>query len=102
MEGLIYHPEARAEMREAATYYEECAEGLGEAFLAAIDRANEQIARFPQAWRRIRGPYRRALTGRFPYGVIYRLRNDAIYVVAVMHLKRKPGYWIKRTKNWPA
>jgi hypothetical protein len=33
----------------------------------------------------------------FPYGMIYRVRGETLYVVGVMHLKRKPGYWLART-----
>ena len=36
---------------------------------------------------------RRALVPRFPYQVVYRLRPDEIVIVAVAHLKRRPGYW---------
>ncbi|MDN3511717.1 MAG: hypothetical protein NG784_10520 [Candidatus Jettenia sp.] len=30
---------------------------------------------------------------RFLLGVIYRDKNDTIEIIAVMHLKKKPGYW---------
>lgn len=36
---------------------------------------------------------RRLLVGRFPYQVVYRLRATEIVIVAVAHLKRRPGYW---------
>ena len=29
--------------------------------------------------------------------VIYRIENQKIYVLAVMHLKRSPNYWTSRT-----
>lgn len=44
----------------------------------------------------LKEPYRRALLQRFPYGVIYRHQADTGYLVAIMHLKRKPGYWLYR------
>jgi hypothetical protein len=31
--------------------------------------------------------------------VIYAVEGDVIYVAAVMHLKRKPGYWVSRGKH---
>ena len=49
------------------------------------------VARRPFTWPRIRGHFRRYLLHRFPYGLIYAIHEDAIYVVAVMRLKRKPG-----------
>lgn len=33
---------------------------------------------------------------RFPYGLVYQQRHDYILIVAVIHLKRKPGYWKNR------
>jgi hypothetical protein len=33
---------------------------------------------------------------RFPYRVVYRNRPDEIVVVAVAHLRRRPGYWKNR------
>ena len=99
MGELIYHPDAKAELREAAAYYESCRDGLGRAFLVAVDSAVDRIIEFPEAWRRIHGDFRRILVRRFPYGVIYALHGDDIYVVAVMHLKRKPGYWLTRVQD---
>jgi plasmid stabilization system protein ParE len=33
---------------------------------------------------------------RFPYYLIYRERDGAVEVVAVMHARRHPGYWHHR------
>jgi hypothetical protein len=33
---------------------------------------------------------------RFPYQIVYRRRPDEIVIVAVAHVKRKPGYWKDR------
>lgn len=41
----------------------------------------------------LKGRFRRYLVHHFPYGVIYAVEGRTIYVAAVMHLKRKPGYW---------
>lgn len=99
MEELIYHPEAKAELREAAVYYESCRGGLGREFLAAVEFAVQRVIQFPEAWRKIHDDFRRILVRRFPYGVIYALQGDHIYIVAVMHLKRKPGYWLRRVED---
>jgi len=40
---------------------------------------------------------RRVLVHRFPYQVVYRLTASEILIVAVAHLKRRPGYWKDRT-----
>ena len=54
--------------------------------MASVEAATEEIVRHPQ----------------FPYGLIYAVQGDTIYVAAVMHLKRKPGYWVPRTKRSPS
>jgi toxin ParE1/3/4 len=33
----------------------------------------------------------------FPYVVVYRVRPSDLYVVAVAHAKRRPGYWKNRS-----
>jgi len=36
---------------------------------------------------------RRVLVRRFPYSLLYRVDPDVIFVVAVAHVRRRPGYW---------
>ncbi len=33
---------------------------------------------------------------RFPFAILYRVEPERIVVVAVMHLRREPGYWRRR------
>jgi len=93
---VVLDPLAKAEMREAALFYEDCREGLGEEFLNAVELAFVEIARRPEMWRVIKGRFRRYLVHRFPYAVIYSIEDDDLYVAAVMHMKRKPDYWQDR------
>jgi len=34
-----------------------------------------------------------------PYGIIYRVDDDEVFIAAVMHFKRTPGYWKQRTSS---
>jgi toxin ParE1/3/4 len=45
--ALIYDPAARAELLEAAAYYEECRAGLGKAFLSAVEHAVARLSNKP-------------------------------------------------------
>ena len=36
---------------------------------------------------------RRCLLRVFPYSLLYTIESDFILIVAVMHGKRRPGYW---------
>jgi hypothetical protein len=37
-----------------------------------------------------------ALSTSEAYDIIYAVEGKVIYIAAVMHLKRKPGYWVSR------
>jgi toxin ParE1/3/4 len=93
---LIFDPEALVEMREAAAFYEDCQHRLGRSFLEAVEVAVAEIEKQPLMWRKVKGRFRRYLVQRFPYGLIYTVQEDVIYIAAVMHLKRKPDYWVGR------
>ena len=70
MAELIFHPEAKIEIRDAAEYYENCREGLGLAYLSAVESTVKRLTLNPSTWRKIRGPFRRILIDKFPYGGI--------------------------------
>lgn len=97
--NLVVDADAREELQEATAFYEAARPGLGTRFVDAVEAGFRRVSEQPRLYRRIRGRFRRYLLERFPYGLIYSIEADCVYVVAVMHLKRKPGYWVKRTTN---
>ena len=99
MQTVIFHPEARHEMRHAANYYDDSRRGLGDRFLDAVENGVKQVQRNPYRWRKIRGEVRRCLIPRFPYGVLYVADEEQILIVAVMHLHRHPDYWLSRLED---
>lgn len=52
---------ARAEIREAAAFYDERVPGLGADFLDEVDATMERILGFPEAWGMLGGEYRAAI-----------------------------------------
>ncbi|MEQ1912982.1 MAG: type II toxin-antitoxin system RelE/ParE family toxin [Vicinamibacterales bacterium] len=87
---------AEAELNDAIRYYENEQVGLGAAFLAEVRRCTAAILALPEASPVIRGQIRRRLCDKFPYALLYERRGDQIRVLAVMHLKRRPNYWVGR------
>ena len=71
-------------------YYEECQPGLGLRFSKEVCTAIERICEHPYAWSGIDAKTRRCLTNKFPYGILYRVIENNIRIMAVMHLHRKP------------
>jgi plasmid stabilization system protein ParE len=84
---------ADAELVEAAKFYERKARGLGADFLHEVEHAIRRLAEYPEAGASLPDGFRRRLLRRFPYGVLYKVEENEIVIAAVMHLRRRPGYW---------
>ncbi|MBI3944631.1 MAG: type II toxin-antitoxin system RelE/ParE family toxin [Armatimonadetes bacterium] len=92
-----FHPSALEEYTEAAAHYAAIRDDLAEEFLQEMEHGIARILEYPHAWPVIDQDARRYVLKRFPYGVYYRVVDeDTIFVVAVMHQKRRPGYWRHR------
>jgi len=91
-----FHPEARAEFLESVRYYEEQQSGLGRRLLEAVSETIRRIQAHPSMYRVVSGTWRQCRVPRFPFGIIYRVGNRRVEIIAVMHLHRKPGYWRHR------
>ena len=87
---------AEAEFAEAVEYYNREKPGLGVEFAAEIDAAIGRIIDFPEAWPLISQRVRRCRTRRFPFGVLYQLREREILIAAIMDLRRDPKSWHDR------
>lgn len=97
MNRVVFLDPAEEEMLEAAAYYEDRASGLGDHFITEVQHAVQRIIENPESSRLLKGNVRRRLLRRFPFGILYRIEADKIIIVAVMHLRRRPGYWADRT-----
>jgi len=91
-----FHPEAEAELNEAVSFYEAAETQLGEEFLLEVFATIRTILSHPRAWPVLEGEVRRCLVNRFPYAVLYSIEPDRVFVLALMHLHRRPGYWKTR------
>ena len=97
MKAVAFHPKAEAEFIAAAQHYERQAPRLGFDFVSAVERAYQQLATFPESSQSFGSRLRRVLVPGFPYGLIYRAESDRVFIVAIAHLRRRPGYWRART-----
>jgi plasmid stabilization system protein ParE len=100
---VVVEPDASSELLEAARWYEARRSGVGLAFLAAVDRAIEQVAAWPEIGALVPGVsaelrVRKMTFPRFPYYLAYLVTDDAIHVLAVAHERRRPAYWHARTE----
>tara|TARA_B100000315_G_scaffold260365_1_gene321169 strand:- start:437 stop:724 length:288 start_codon:yes stop_codon:yes gene_type:complete len=91
-----FHPSAKKELNEAIDYYDECQEKLGVEFTKEVYKSIQVILQFPQAWSPLSKNTRRCLINRFPYGIIYQVIKNEIFIIAIMQLSKKPNYWNDR------
>jgi len=87
---------AETEMFEAAVYYEMQVKHLGGDFLGIIEEAIDEIIEMPTTWPEIESGIRKRIIRRFPYSILYALNGNEVVIVAIMHQKQKPRYWIER------
>ena len=87
---------ARQEFDEATDWYESRCVGLGERFVAAVQRVFDAAAANPDRYPRVRGEIREGLVLGFPYAVYFRAEPDQIIVLAVFHAAREPRDWQSR------
>ncbi|MDE3118086.1 MAG: type II toxin-antitoxin system RelE/ParE family toxin [Nitrospirota bacterium] len=99
MISVAFLPPAEEEMVAAAQYYEARSHGLGADFLDEVERNVEAISLHPRTAPVVKEGIRRRLLKRFPFGILYAVEPNVIVVLAVMHLRRRPGYWEERLKK---
>lgn len=94
---FIVRPLAEADLEEAASWYDEEQAGLGSRFLNDVDQVFGRIRERPQQFPVVSGDIRRALLRTFPYALYFRETDETIRVLAVLHLRRRPGLWRARS-----
>jgi len=90
---LVFRPQAQSELLDSRAWYDDQRPGLGRIFVTAVDGALAGIVRSPLAYPRVHGETRRALVPRFPYAIYFRIVDDELVVLAVMHGRRLPRRW---------
>jgi plasmid stabilization system protein ParE len=95
--ALVVEPEAEAEIDAAWRWYELNKSGLGAAFLRAVNAALDAIKENPFQFQLVYGPVRRANIRRYPHGLMYRVLDREVIVLACFHGRRDPARWQEPT-----
>jgi mRNA-degrading endonuclease RelE of RelBE toxin-antitoxin system len=98
-EEIKYHPKALAEAFRSARYYNRQEEGLGAEFFNAVDFCVGQLRQDPLRQKPDEDGVRSWRLRRFPFRVYYAVDPNRIRILAVAHLKRRPGYWRQRLEE---
>jgi toxin ParE1/3/4 len=89
---------ASEDLAAAVQWYEHQRPGLGSELLAALDSVLVQIQVHPESGspRQSRPSIRQVRVSRFPYLVVYRIRDGEAQIIAIAHTSRRPDYWRHR------
>jgi len=96
MKRVVYHRLAQRELVESALFYDARRVGLGEEFLLEVKAVLGFVRMHPESGRPGSRGTRSRPTKRFPFRIVYQLAPDRVWIVAVAHCSRRPGYWSRR------
>lgn len=92
-----FHADARKEFLYAVERYETEVDGLGDRLTSEVNRCLSLLVEAPG----IGTPFGRRLRifvidDGFPFSLVYAELRDTLFVIAVAHHSRRPGYWRHR------
>ncbi len=87
---------ALADYLEAFAWYRNRSERAASRFEEAIEKALCLIADAPEQRPLYDDRHRFYLLKRYPYSIVYRMKNGDVLVVAVAHARRRANYWKDR------
>jgi plasmid stabilization system protein ParE len=94
-----FHPEAEQELYEAALRYDSEVLGLGRRFSDEVERVVQILLEHPELGARLDNDLRHFILRRFPFSIVYAATAELVYIVAVAHGSRAPGYWQLRVQD---
>jgi hypothetical protein len=96
---MAYKLEIREKVRSGTLagflWYEEKSEGLGSRFVAEVEKMIEYVAQNPLHFQVKYKDYREAIMKKFPYVIIYQVKNDLIILSSVFPCKNDPERKLK-------
>ena len=88
-----FHPAASDEVEDSTAHYDDLIAGLGTRFIEEVERGSELLASHPEIGQEIDREIRHFVLADFPHSLIYAIEPELIWVLAVAHHKKRPGYW---------
>lgn len=100
MTELAFHRLAGIELRQAYRWYATRDKSIADRFLVRVEEAISQIVADPDSHPIERKSFRRIRVRRFPYLIIFEHAPVGhVLVIATSHVKRRPGYWMRRKRS---
>ena len=94
MKTVVVLAEAAEDIEAARDFYNGLEAGVGAHFVDSLIADLRSLARL-SGIHPVHFNFHRMLASRFPFGIYYRERGDETQVVAILDLRREPG-WIRK------
>ncbi|MCB9932909.1 MAG: hypothetical protein H6841_05730 [Planctomycetes bacterium] len=92
---IIFLPEFYEDVREAVTWFNSRAPGLGGKFTADLASALNVIVANPRAYPVVQGEVRQAIIRRFRFRLFYALRDSSLIFIGTVHGARDVEEWLR-------
>jgi plasmid stabilization system protein ParE len=96
---IVLRPDAEEDLATSRDWYEQQRPGLGDRFLDACETFISRIQAMPEIYAKAFKDVRRGKLRRFPYVVYYRILNDRIEVIGILHGGRDPRTLKRRAED---
>jgi plasmid stabilization system protein ParE len=93
---VTYHPFVKRDFIEALRYYHGITGALEDEFHEEVRSAITQAAANPLRFHLVDQRFHRANLRRFPYHILYEIREQDLRVMLIRHNKRHPNYGMTR------
>ncbi len=94
--SLVISLPAETDIEEIIEWYGKENKDLSREFVEILEQTLEQVISNPFLFQQVFKDYRKVDTAKFPYKIIYRISENKIIVLAVIHHKRNPEVWKNR------
>jgi plasmid stabilization system protein ParE len=96
---VTVHPLAARELRSAYRWYVRRSPNVAQRFQQALNAVVQRIASAAEQGSPYGQSYRWMRLRRFPYQLYYEIQDPQnVMIYACAHVRRRPGYWLRRTR----
>lgn len=96
MRPVRLHEAAIAEIVHETLYYRNVSKALGARFVLAVEQATHLASEFPDMGSPYKYGTRRVFPQKFPFSLVYLVRESEVFVLALAPQSKRPGYWRSR------
>lgn len=93
---MILRPRAYWDLEDASSWYNSKQDGLGARFLANVNDFLRRISDNPYLYAIVRKDTRSGRVAKFPFAVYYRIVEDEVVEIGILHTSRNSHVWKSR------